>query len=559
MEDDPDKEADDLPSMIGAISEEIDEEVTDTSDESEAEEMVVTTSQRDKYNISAQGDGAIETQVTADSGFNIQLPSFQGEGTGAIAQTENPAAAFEEFRGTAAPREQDDERLYTGSSHTDFRPADLPPRESLEKDASLEPAAVYGDETSPLDKAPSPEEDYRWDLFLVGNKNKKKKGKAVETEPDFIHSDAREKPHGTDKVRTSASDPAPQVVVEGGEPKHRQDEDSIESKRERPARSGSQDEQTSNPVGPSVWSIREADEAVAKFVEEEVYMIKKEQEQRDEEEYRNFIRMQEEKKAANESVQGKGKERLGEASYHGLMEEQTEAHGRILAKAGHEQEEEEEEEDAKRKPLIEEEKPEFEQEQRKREDEAKADKGESLRIVLEAQARRAKNLREGKIPEEMVGKEEAVLAEAALEEAMRKRLAQFGFQENQIQAMIHPEQQQKLEKNTGLTPHNPLRIAPQPTYAKVRREYLDIETLHYYDLPYEYDVDPNYIIVLREMNQKEMDVLFEHTRRLRSNHGDRLFIEADGRDRRGKKEYAFVRRKSRTRGTDAEDRDTEPR
>lgn len=138
--------------------------------------------------------------------------------------------------------------------------------------------------------------------------------------------------------------------------------------------------------------------------------------------------------------------------------------------------------------------------------------------------------------------------EKELEETMRKRLAQFGFQENQIQAMVHPEQQKKLEQQqVGLTPHNPLRIAPQPTYAKIRREYLDIETLHYYDIPYEYDVDPNYIIVLREMSQKETDILFEHTRRLRTNHGDRLFIEADGRDRRGKKEYAFVRRKSRSR------------
>lgn len=77
--------------------------------------------------------------------------------------------------------------------------------------------------------------------------------------------------------------------------------------------------------------------------------------------------------------------------------------------------------------------------------------------------------------------------EAELEGAMRKRLAQFGFQENQIQAMVHPEQQKKLEQQVGLTPHNPLRIAPQPTYAKIRREYLDVETLHYYDIPYEYD------------------------------------------------------------------------
>lgn len=49
------------------------------------------------------------------------------------------------------------------------------------------------------------------------------------------------------------------------------------------------------------------------------------------------------------------------------------------------------------------------------------------------------------------------------------------------------------------------------------------------------------------MSQKETDILFEHTRRLRSHHGDRLFIEADGRDRHGKKEYAFVRKKSRSR------------
>lgn len=48
------------------------------------------------------------------------------------------------------------------------------------------------------------------------------------------------------------------------------------------------------------------------------------------------------------------------------------------------------------------------------------------------------------------------------------------------------------------------------------------------------------------MDQRETDILFEHTRRLRMGHGggDRLFIEADGRDRRGKKEYAFVRKKT---------------
>lgn len=50
------------------------------------------------------------------------------------------------------------------------------------------------------------------------------------------------------------------------------------------------------------------------------------------------------------------------------------------------------------------------------------------------------------------------------------------------------------------------------------------------------------------MSQRETEILFEHTRRLRTQgQGNRLFIEAEGRDRRGKKEYAFVRQKSRSR------------
>jgi hypothetical protein len=47
------------------------------------------------------------------------------------------------------------------------------------------------------------------------------------------------------------------------------------------------------------------------------------------------------------------------------------------------------------------------------------------------------------------------------------------------------EKQKELQQ--GITPSNPLLIAPQPAYAKIHRNYLDIETLHYYGIPYEYD------------------------------------------------------------------------
>lgn len=75
--------------------------------------------------------------------------------------------------------------------------------------------------------------------------------------------------------------------------------------------------------------------------------------------------------------------------------------------------------------------------------------------------------------------------EKELEEEMRKRLYHFGFQENQIQAMIKPEEAAKLQH--GMAPSNPLRLAHQPTYVKVHREHLAVDTLLYYDIPYEVD------------------------------------------------------------------------
>ncbi|KAK7193833.1 hypothetical protein DPSP01_011890 [Paraphaeosphaeria sporulosa] len=134
--------------------------------------------------------------------------------------------------------------------------------------------------------------------------------------------------------------------------------------------------------------------------------------------------------------------------------------------------------------------------------------------------------------------------EKELEEAMRKRLAHFGFQDNQIQAMIRPEEAAKLQQ--GMSPANPLRLTHQPTYVKVHKEHLAVDTLVYYDIPYEVDrADPNYIIILREMEPRETEILFEHTRRLRTRGGTRLLIEE--RDNHGKNDYAWVRRRKPSR------------
>jgi hypothetical protein len=129
--------------------------------------------------------------------------------------------------------------------------------------------------------------------------------------------------------------------------------------------------------------------------------------------------------------------------------------------------------------------------------------------------------------------------EQRLEDAMHKRLARFGFQQHQIKAMIDPETPATMP---GTTPLNPLSTH-RPTYPKTLTDYLDTRTLEYYGLPWEYDRDdPNYIVILREMNQPELDILFEHTLRLRQEKkgsGHKMISEAS----RDKSEHAHAHRR----------------
>lgn len=55
------------------------------------------------------------------------------------------------------------------------------------------------------------------------------------------------------------------------------------------------------------------------------------------------------------------------------------------------------------------------------------------------------------------------------------------------------------------------------TYVKVLKDHVAIDTLQYFDIPWEYDKnDPKYVVILREMDNREVNILFEHTRSLRT-------------------------------------------
>ncbi|KAI6893449.1 hypothetical protein KC334_g12779, partial [Hortaea werneckii] len=150
-------------------------------------------------------------------------------------------------------------------------------------------------------------------------------------------------------------------------------------------------------------------------------------------------------------------------------------------------------------------------------------------------------------------KEEKEKAEKAAEKEkfeteMRRRLAKFGYAQNQIDVMVDEEKAKQYREERSRSRGRAStggavelwRETRAPTYAKVHRDYLSIDTLIYYDIPYEFDrTDPNFIIILREMDKYETEVLFEHTRRLRSG---KLLLEAP----KEKPHYAWYRKRDRS-------------
>ncbi|KAK7529064.1 uncharacterized protein IWZ02DRAFT_32154 [Phyllosticta citriasiana] len=136
-------------------------------------------------------------------------------------------------------------------------------------------------------------------------------------------------------------------------------------------------------------------------------------------------------------------------------------------------------------------------------------------------------------------KKEKKEAEEKFEKEMHERLHKLGYSEDQIQHMMKGEK----AKDTHLT------IAPGhrsgiPTYIKIHKSHLEVATLTYFGLPWEWDrSDSDYIIILKEMDHRETEVLFEHTKSLRR----RTTLTIEERPRAsGKPELMWVRRRGRS-------------
>ncbi len=217
---------------------------------------------------------------------------------------------------------------------------------------------------------------------------------------------------------------------------------------------------------------------------------------------------------------------------------------------------------ADRKRIIEE----YERKQREDEEERKEEE-KLLREKIEREKREAKEKEEREWAEferrqkekEEKKKKEAKEEEERLEDEMRRRLSKHGYTYDQIERMIKDKKDEPVSKTTTTTTMVRQNLGPaRPTYAKIHRDFLSIDTLTYYDIPYEYDrvsgtdreahgsgtdlveqEDRNFIIILREMDKYETEVLFEHTKRLR---GGKLLLEPPKKE----KDYAWYRKRDRS-------------
>ncbi|RWA11649.1 hypothetical protein EKO27_g3447 [Xylaria grammica] len=109
----------------------------------------------------------------------------------------------------------------------------------------------------------------------------------------------------------------------------------------------------------------------------------------------------------------------------------------------------------------------------------------------------------------------------------------------------------KMMKGNEEAYWSPLEANSRPTYTRMSRRHLSLETLHVYDIDYTIDADPEYVLIKRWVPEPEQDILWRHTRVIRDQRGGNA---GDGGNKRlnpppGVKtdEFGQVDKKQRTR------------
>ncbi|RBQ77988.1 hypothetical protein FVER14953_09428 [Fusarium verticillioides] len=139
---------------------------------------------------------------------------------------------------------------------------------------------------------------------------------------------------------------------------------------------------------------------------------------------------------------------------------------------------------------------------------------------------------------EEVGMMTTAEREAAVERYKRQELARIKAEK----ARIGMEETEEL----SIGPSDEVESASQdnrPVYTRMSRRHLSLETLRQYDVNYEFDADPDYVLIRRWVPEWEQDRMWKHTRNIREKRAETLLNET--RIRSAEHEYEWVRKKGR--------------
>lgn len=112
---------------------------------------------------------------------------------------------------------------------------------------------------------------------------------------------------------------------------------------------------------------------------------------------------------------------------------------------------------------------------------------------------------------------------------IREDLRKSGMSERQIDDVLNKDK--AVEASSS-----------RPTYTKMSRRHLSIETLNKYRIDYEFDVDPDYVLIKRWVPEHEQDILWAHTREIRERRQP-VLLAIEAKKKHGETEFEFVRKK----------------
>ncbi|KAI0141304.1 hypothetical protein BJ166DRAFT_97636 [Pestalotiopsis sp. NC0098] len=150
-------------------------------------------------------------------------------------------------------------------------------------------------------------------------------------------------------------------------------------------------------------------------------------------------------------------------------------------------------------------------------------------------------------------REEKEQRDKEYKQRLQEQLLKSGLDEKEINAILAGK---KVEKKEEKKKEKEKEHDARPTYTRMARRHLSFETLRLYNIDYQLDPDPEFVLIKRWVPDAEQDVLWRHTRIIREERNRKLVMTIEDKPKKHKHhhhgatlepEFEWVRKKERRR------------